>query len=182
MTYANNPAYKLEAEHEDYRIYTPVNIMEGYSTSRYIEAMNQQIYAQAGATKEVLAQCMDEIILKCNLIENIRTTKTDIAALAQSIKYRLAYPVDQHCIIRMGCTLSFLECEDGSEPAAFTSVWQQKKEKLAFTVQPLYDFFLSWGHDNLRQSVKAYDTSIDLDYFHNRTLTLNSLTEQSKTQ
>lgn len=181
MTYTNNPAYKLEAEHEQYHIYTPVNIMEGYSTSRYIQATNQQIYANAGATREILDQCMDEIILKCNLAENIRTTKTDIANLATSIKYRLKYPVDEHCIIRMGCTLSFLEYDGQSEPPEYNSVWQQKKESLAFSVPALYTFFLTWGHANLRQSLQAYDTLIGMNYFQERDQAIRSLIEPSKT-
>ncbi len=183
MTYANNPAYTLAAEQGIYKIYVPVNPADGYHTSRYVEALNQQIYSQAGANKELLESVMDDMIARCNKATNTDTLRTDIAALANSIKYRLKYPVDQHCAIRMGAILSFLEYEkDGevfSEPADKCELfWINKKTELALDQPELYTFFLTWGLTNSANYNEALATLTDSEYFIKRTEAIRSLLPQ----
>jgi len=38
----------------------------------------------------------------CNDEKNMKTLRTDVATLANNIKYRLSYPVDEDCALRMG--------------------------------------------------------------------------------
>lgn len=181
--YANNPSYQLATTEGIYNIYIPVNPADGYHTSRYVEALNQRTYSEAGATKDVLAGVMDDMIGRCNKTIDTETLRTDIAALANSIKYRLKYPVDQHCAIRMGAILSMLEYEkDGaliSEPADKCEIfWIQKKVDLAMDYPALYTFFLTWGLTNSANYNEALDTLNDSEYFSKRTEAIKSLLPQ----
>lgn len=192
--YTNNPAYKLELQTDTVRIFTPVQTTDGYHTTRYIEAINQQIYNNAGATREVLDEVMAAIIGICN-DEKEREWRTKIGALAESIKYRLKYPVDQHCAVRMGCILSFME-EDVqpvnvnaphgasishqtlSEPHDKVEyLWLEKKMKLAFEDSKFYDFFLTWGIVNTPKYNEASDILNDSEYFVKRMQVIQSLTK-----
>lgn len=177
--YSDNPAYQLQLTTGNYRVYTPVNIMEGYSTQRYVEAINQQIYANSGTNKEVLEDVMNEIIKRCNDDRN-KSIRTEIGALAQSILYRIEYPVDQHCAVRMGAILSFVEHDiEGktiAEPAdKIETVWLKKKEELAFSNDEAYTFFLTWGIVNTPTYKEVFDFTNALEYFRIRTEALRSL-------
>lgn len=186
--YKNNPNYKLELEHNGVRVYTPVNIMEGYSTQRYVEAMNQQIFSNSGATSDVLKTVMTEILERCNDDKN-KEIRTQIGALAQSILYRLDHPVDMHCAIRMGAILSFIEEDrvvpnETDKPDLITycepedkieTLWLDKKVNLAMTDTKFYDFFLSWGIANTPKYNEHLDTLNDSEYFAKRMITIQSL-------
>lgn len=165
---ANNPAYQLQHEANGLKVYIPTNIMEGYHTSRYIEANNQIIYADAGATAQTLEYAMDEIIKRAN-DRQWESARTDIAGIAQSIKYRLKYPVDNLCAIRMGAILCFAE-ENGVEedPDTCLSFWLEKKMTYAMKYPEWYSFFLTWGVSNLEQYRNRLDTLSGLDYFQKR--------------
>jgi hypothetical protein len=178
--YKDNPAYKLEREDGIHFIYTPVNIAEGYHTSRYVAALNQEVYAASGANKEVLQELMNEIILRCNKPSENDTLRTDIAAIAQNVIYRTQYPVDHLCAVRMGTVLTFMEViEDGkvlSEPSDKVDLlWQQKKETLALEDGNFYDFFLALGGANLKTYEPHYDILTDMDYSMNRKMILDML-------
>ena len=179
--FKDNPAYKLEVETDGVRIYTPVNIADGYHTARLVEATNQQIYSGAGATRDTLAEAMDMILLRCNKEFKTDTLRTDVANIATTIKYRLQYPVDQHCSIRMGAILSFMETELSSEPTdKVMDFWIEKKVKLAFENPEMYSFFLSWGIINTPLYNNHLDTLNDLDYFNKRMGTIKSLLPTSQ--
>lgn len=171
--YAGNPKYELKAQLGNYKVYLPTNTMEGYSTQRFVEAINQQIYSNAGANRDVLEQVMNIIVEKCNKEKVDNTLRTDISALANSILYRLKYPVDQHCAIRMGAILCFVEeeTETGvvSEPEEkIETVWLNKKVSLAFTSDEAYRFFLTLGIANTEKYKEHFDTLNDLEYFSKR--------------
>lgn len=182
--FQNNAAYELVHQAGKYRVYTPVNFQDGYHMSRYVEAINQQIYSNAGATRDVLESIMDEILARCNKELHPDNFRTDIAALANNIKYRLKYPVDQHCAIRMGAILSFMEYEaqDGAtiseQPDKMEFHWLQKKVQLAMDMPELYSFFLTWGISNTPRYREALDTSNEADFFLKRDETLRSLMPQ----
>lgn len=190
MLHRDNPALQLAFEADNVRIYTPMNIAEGYHTSRYVEALNQQIYSNAGATKETLRMVLEDMILRCNKQADTDTLKTDIAALANSVLYRLKYPVDQHCAIRMGAILSFMEYDiiENEQPKTISEdvdkcqiFWTQKKEQLAMNNPDAYAFFLDWGVSNTATYKEAFDSLNDSDYFLKREQEIASLMPQPKT-
>lgn len=169
------------------RFYVPVNPATGYHTSRYVEVLNQQIYANAGSTKETLQAVMEDIILRCNKQLEKETFRTDIASLANSILYRLKYPVDQHCAIRMGAILCFMEHDIivdeklttySEDPDKCEIQWLQRKERLALTDPEAYAFFLQMGVANTPQYKEAYDTLNGSDYFLTRDRTIAELMPQ----
>jgi len=191
MTFKNNPEYELKHECDGgkTRFYVPVNVATGYHTCRYVEALNQQIYAGAGATKETLQSVMDDIILRCNKQFDKDTFRTDIASLANSILYRLKYPVDQHCAIRMGAILTFIEydvIEDevvrtySEDPNKCEVSWLHRKERLAMNDSDAYAFFLQWGIVNTPSYKEASDTLNDSDYFLKREETIAAMQPQKK--
>lgn len=167
-------------EKEGYNFYIPAQTTE-YHTSRLVEASNQQIYANAGANAEVFEAIADDIILRSNTQMNKETFRSDVAILANQIKYRKKYPVDQHCAIRMGAILSFIE-EDKDEPTFSEDpnkvqlLYQQRKETLAFDNPELYTFFLTWGSENIPIYKEHFATSIDMEYFSKRMDAIRSLT------
>lgn len=175
----NNPAYTLAKEVDQYRIYIPTQETE-YSTIRHVEATKQATYAAAGANEEVIQAHLQAILDRCNAANSFEGFKTDVTSITQALMYRTKYPVDQHCGVRMGCILSFLEYEEGEithseDPAKADFVWQQKKEQLAFKHQELYDFFLSWGAANVPKWSTHLDSLQEREYLLNRMTTLRSM-------
>jgi hypothetical protein len=175
MTFKDNPDFKCEFDNGKIQVYIPAEL-SSYHTQRYVAAMAQQIYSEAGATKDVLSAIMDNIIAICN-DKDTKTAKTDIAVLANNIKYRLQYPVDEDCAIRMGAILSFMEGED---PNTISDIWTRKKVQLAHENQDLYTFFLTLGIVNTPEYKERLDTSIDMEYFNKRREVLAQLQPMSK--
>lgn len=180
-----NKSYTLQKELGNVRIYTLTNTMELHTT-RYVELLNQQIYSSSGANKDILEQTMNEILTRCNDMKNQKTFRTDVAALANSVLYRLKYPVDQHCAIRMGAMCCFYEedilNQDGSvysvlseDKPQFDAFFQQKKEMLALSNPEWYSFFLSLGIVNTPQYNTLLDTLTDTDYFRKREETIQAI-------
>lgn len=178
--------YRLEGTFDKYHIYTPVNIAEGYHLSRKVQADNQIIYSNAGATSEQLNMAMDAILEYCNSTGKL--DRTNIAVIANDIKYRLKYPVDEHCAIRMGCVLSFVEWTEpakvnggnieaptrtiSEDPNKYDAFFTDIKFDLAMNNPDAYAFFLSWGIANTPTYREASDISISMDYFRKRKETL----------
>lgn len=176
----DNIEYTLLLTHAGYNFFIPAQTTE-YHTSRLVEASNQQIYANAGGNAEVFEAIANDIIFRANKQLNVDTFRTDAALLAQQIKYRKKYPVDQHCAIRMGAILSFIE-EDketpvfSEDPNKMNLLFQQRKEELAFLHPELYTFFLTWGVENIPTYKEHFTTLTDMDYFSKRMATIRGLT------
>lgn len=175
--------YKLEATFDGVSFYTPINVADGYHTSRYVAALNQQIYSQAGATKDVLKEIMDEIVLRCNKSFDKDTFRTDVALLASNVLYRLKHPVDEHCAIRMGCLLTFAEYLNVGEYVTENTdrvdlFWEAKKETIAMNNPDAYAFFLQLGIVNTPQYSSHLNTLNEPDYFSNRAAALKVLYPQ----
>lgn len=170
--YKNNPDFELAFEVDNYRIYKAVDITKEIHTIRYIEAVNQEIYNRAGATKEVLEQAMNEIITRCNEV-NFKTARTDIAAIANSVVYRLKYPVDEHCALRMGHILTFMEFDKDGETIsednkATTIFWMNRKFELSMNNPDVYAFFLTMGMVHSQTYNAHLNTLTDSTYFQDR--------------
>lgn len=195
--------YKLEGTFGKYRIYTPVNIAEGYHVSRKVQADNQIIYSNSGTTKEQLEKAMTYILECCNATGKF--DKTNIAVIANDILYRLKHPVDEHCAIRLGAILSFVEWDESQpiqdskldtalsnadihgiksvrtiteNPLIYDAFYTRIKEDLAMNDPQAYSFFLTWGVVNTPTYREALDISTSTDYFRKRMEALQSLTPQ----
>lgn len=175
--------YTKVATFDEYDIYVPVNIADGYHTSRYVEAINQQIYASAGATKEVIEAIANDLISRVNKQLELTTFRSDVASLANNLLYRLKNPVDQHCAIRLGCVLTFAEyVNDGKiiseDPDRTEIFWMAKKEALAMHNPDAYAFFLQTGIINIEAYKNQSSILNDINYFQNRDQSLAALTPQ----
>lgn len=176
MNFKNNPDYKccftLKREgKEDVRFYEMAAKGE-YHISRYVAASAQNIYSASGITADMLNGIMDKIIEMCNSKDIITTIKTDIAMLANQIKYRTKYPLDELCAIRMGAVYTFMEGED---PNSVKDNWTQAKVTYALDNPDLYTFFLHKGIAFTPSYRELSEVLNDSEYFKNRALTLHSL-------
>ncbi|WP_276135030.1 hypothetical protein [Polluticoccus soli] len=181
----NNPKYKevFHSKVHDLRFYMPEDVASGYHLSRYVAAGAQNIYSAGGATKDLLGAMMDKMLELCNDEKNVKSLRTDIATLANNIKYRLKYPVDEDCALRMGAIYSFVEDEN---PDTTEDYWTRRKLVLAKgdatqNISPdpdLYAFFLSIGMPYTPSWSELLPGSIGSSYFSQRTETLNALQPQ----
>lgn len=180
--FADTSIYKLELEVNGIRIYTMLDAKH-YHTSRIVQWHSQNIYATAGADKSIIQSIADEMIKLCNSDKPVSSFRTDIGLLAQNLKYRTQYPVDELCALRIGAILSFMETETESEdPDRCLHFWIDKKVKLAQENPDLYTFFLSWGVANQPEYNGAIGTSQDLDYLITRRQILATMIPDSMKQ
>lgn len=171
--YKDNPEYTREYVSGKYSIYIPTNIATGYHERRKIEATVQAIYSNAGATRDVLEHLTSKMLEIIN--EGGKTAMSDVAVLLNNIQYRLKYPIDQHCAVRMGAILSFLEIEDAEglvisheDANNPQSHWLSKKLELADSDPDMYTFFFTWGFANTEAYRQQPDILTDMTYFRTR--------------
>lgn len=162
--------YRLVYELEDIRLYAPI-LASDYHLTRSIEANNQMTYAIMGITKDVLKLHVNEVIRLINEGDN-KTLRSDLAVLAQSLNYRMQYPVDEMAAVRLGATLCFFEDEN---PNDVHPVHTQRKEDLARKHPDLYAFFLNMGIESMEEYKNALNTSDQEVYLKNRRETLTTL-------
>lgn len=182
----SNPAYIKVFSYDRYSFYLDSADQELHA-SRYVEALRWNDYANAGITDTLLDQLMDEVLLRCNTTMEAKTFKTDIAAIALNVKYRLKYPVDQHCAIRMGCILTYMEYEHegkviAEDPTKASTFWLEKKMSLALEVPEVYDFFINTGINALPKYKELWPSLAPTSYFVNRDQMINSLSPQPLTK
>lgn len=178
--YANNPKYTEVYRFGNYVFYQPTDITSGYHDRRYVEAYHQQIYANSGATAEILETITDKMIELCNTELKNANLRTDLALLAQNIRFRLKNPVDEHCAIRQAAILLF--CETGAsaeDPDTIEQVWTDRKVKLALDNPSVYTFFLTLGVACIPKYSELWPTLTE-DYFIKRETTLKSLWPEEK--
>lgn len=178
--YKDNPAYTCEYAAGRHKLYIPENIATGYHERRKIEATVQAIYSNAGTTKDTLQLLTDKMLEVIN--EGGKTALSDVAVLINNIQYRLNYPIDQHCSVRMGALLCFLEIESpegdviSSERADLPeSHWLEKKMQLADSDPDMYSFFFTWGFANTEAYRQQPDILTDTTYFRTRQEMLTNL-------
>lgn len=185
--FAENTKYRevFHSSVHNLRFYMPSDAANGYHMSRYVAAGAQNIYAAGGATKELLSTMMDKMLELCNDEKNLKTLRTDIATLANNIKYRLRYPVDEDCALRMGAIYTFVE---GEEPDTTEDYWTSRKVAMAKgdmaqNIKPdpeLYTFFLSIGIPFTPAWNGQLSTLNNTKYFNQRKDMLNGLMAQPK--
>lgn len=184
-TYKNDPAYKevFHSEVHNITLYMPEDVANGYHMSRYVAAGAQNIYAAGGATKDLLSAMMDKMLELCNDEKNVKNLRTDIATLANNIKYRLRYPVDEDCALRMGAIYTLAEGEDPEQTEDFWTnrkiAWAKGDATQQIAPDPeLYAFFLSIGIVSTPAWKELSDTLTDTNYFKARKENLNALMPQ----
>lgn len=170
MNFKDNPEYVQVFHSDSITLYAPAETKD-YHISRYIAGNAQNIYSSCGVNREMLLAFMDEIITKCN-DKKETTVRTDVGILANNIKYRLKYPVDEDCAIRMAAIYTFM---DGEDPDKVNNVFTEAKIKAAHADPELYSFFLTEGI-KLTPNWKEYEQDlIDTEYFQKRKLQLKTL-------
>lgn len=185
IIYKDDPAYKeiFHSAVHNIRLYMPQDPANGYHMSRYVAAGAQNIYAAGGATRELLGAMMDKMLELCNDEKNVKHLRTDIATLANNIKYRLRYPVDEDCALRMGAIYTFAQGEDPNTTedhwTARKLAWAKGDTAQGIPPDPeLYRFFLSIGISSTPAWKEQQDTLSDLSYFRIRSSNLEGLQPQ----
>lgn len=175
MKHADNPKLTLALESLGYKFYTH-NSVEDYHLTRKLEAERHIIYANAGATRELIQAICKEIIERANR-DNFRTARTDIAVLANNLLYRTSKPVDEHCAMRMGAIMTFISSDTVEEDINSSGAdWLPIKEELAMKDPNVYSFFLITGIALIPEYRRLADTLQIQDYFRSRREDLAGLT------
>lgn len=180
MTFEGNTDYKVIFKSEVHGIsfYAPAQGSD-YHMSRYVAAGAQNIYSASGITKELNEKILKQILSITNKERNSDTLKTDIGVLINNLLYRMRYPVDEDCALRMGAIYCFMEGED---PDKVNPVTTERKIALCkgdgtTTHDPdLYTFFLTLGVMYTPAWKELDKDLINTDYFRNRREALNGLT------
>ena len=172
--------FRFLNEFGGHRFYVPTDIENGYHLSRFVQVQRQALYSSSGATPEVFKRCMDAILDLCNNNGEIKHRFTDIASIANMIKYRLDYPIDEHCSVRMGAILCFVEWDNGEgvvseNPDTFTQFFMDRKMDLALNNPDVYAFFLTLGVSNTPTYREHLNILEDNDYFQKRNQVLKTL-------
>lgn len=141
--FKNNPAFaKVYEMKSGVKLYAHAQSSEVH-VSRFVAANAQNIYSGAGATKEFLSAIIEKMLDLVNDDKsNTKRIKSDISVMCNNIRYRLQYPVDEDCLIRMGALYTYLEGED---PDKVLDSFTNKKMQYAKEDSGLYDFFILLG-------------------------------------
>jgi len=183
MMFKDNAEYvsAYYSEIHQKHVYLPVDSVNGYHLSRYVAAGAQDIFSQSGATKEFIRHIAEAIKEICNNERDRNSLRTDIGTLMDNLLYRLQYPVDELCAVRMGAIYCFI---DGENPDNCQDLWTQQKVTLAVgdterKIQgdpDLYSFFLTLGVQSTPSYMESCELLINMEYIMNRRQILEGLT------
>lgn len=148
--YKDNPEFTLQFESkmfdisgnelkegaEPLRYYSYTNIAN-YHMSRYMAANAQNQYSSAGITPDVMNAICDKMIQSVN-----EKKLADCAVLANNLKYRSKYPVDEHASLRMAMIYNFVDRE---QPDKCENHWTEWKLQKVLAEPEAYSFFLPIG-------------------------------------
>ena len=150
MSFKNNPKFKTQFVSKKFdvsgeplkkgvqplRYYSYTNISD-YHMSRYLAANAQNMYSSSGITPEIMNAICDK------MIQSVNDKKlSDVAVLANNLKYRTKYPVDEHAILRMAMIYTFVDNED---PDRCENHWTEWKLQKILAEPEAYSFFLPIG-------------------------------------
>lgn len=177
----NDANYKLvyESKVHGKSFYVPSNLSD-YHLSRQMAGNAQNIYGSGGATKDVLDFLMDKMLDMLNNPTEISRLRTDLATICNNIKYRLRYPVDEECGLRLGAIYVFIE---GENPNVYSLSYTKQKEMLAkgdvqAGLEPdpdLYTFFLTMGIGSMESWQNLSEDLKSLEYLSERNKILKSM-------
>lgn len=170
--YENNPGFQEIYRKDETVLYAPVQTAS-YHMSRYVAAGEQNIYSASGATKEYLDKLTGQMLDIVNTGSKDRII-SDIAVLCNNLRYRMKYPVDADCAIRMAAIYAILPDEPADKCEL---VYINRKLELAQKDPDLYSFFLSMG---VASTPSWKESLMDLEpmneYLKNRAAVLQGLT------
>ncbi|WP_312208291.1 hypothetical protein [Empedobacter sp.] len=174
MTQFNTEKYKVAFEsstlkdknNEPLKFYALKDITQ-YHLSRNVAANAQNIYSEAGLTKEMLKE-----ICK-NMTEAVNKNKLDeVSVWINNIKARMSYPVDEDSALRMAMIYHFI---DGENPETCENHWTEEKLKKVKQDPEAYSFFLPIGLE-FTPSYQQYLMEVSQSYLEQRRMTIRQLT------
>lgn len=178
----NNPLLRevFHSKVHDVKFYAPAEDGK-YHTSRYIAAGHQNIYSASGVTKDFIDNWSEKFLDIVNSENNKDRLRTDAAVMLNNLRYRLKYPVDEDCGLRMGAIYAIAQDEPFE---MLENLHTDRKVKLArgsasekIAPDPeLYTFFLTLGIEFTASWQEYKADIIGTPYFQKRMETLNSLT------
>ena len=181
VIFENNPEFNqvFESKIHGLKFYMPTDISNGYHISRFVAGGAQDIFSNAGTTKEYLREVANQVMDWCNNAK-ISDLRTNIGTMMDNLLYRLQYPVDEYCLLRMGALFCFIEGENPNEVKDF---WTQKKMELALgsheknisSDPDMYAFFLSMGIPFTPSYKESLNILEDMNYLKERAVILQSL-------
>lgn len=177
--YKDNPEFTLQFESkmfdvsgnelkegaEPLRYYSHTNISD-YHMSRYLAANAQNQYSSAGITPEVMNSICDK------MIQSVNDKKiADCAVLANNLKFRSKYPVDEHASLRMAMIYHFVDRE---LPEKCENHWTEWKLSKILAEPEAYSFFLPIGIE-LTPAYSEYSQEISETSLNQRRETLKTM-------
>lgn len=164
MNFKDNPNYTKQITSGGKDYYT-LNQSGEYHVSRYIAGNAQNIFSASGATKELTSAILEQMKDVLNSDKPNNRKVTDCGVLIANLEYRMKYPIDEECAIRMGAIYTFV---DGEDPNKTDDDYTKMKMKAAREDANLYAFFLEWGLINTPAYKELLNITIDMDYFQKR--------------
>ncbi|KAB1228459.1 hypothetical protein [Chryseobacterium viscerum] len=155
----------LKDSEEPLRYYSLVNISD-YHMSRHLAASAQNMYSASGITPTVLNAICDQMIQAVNDKKIV-----DVAVLANNLKYRTKYPVDEHATLRMAMIYSFVDRED---PDKCENHWTEWKLKRILDEPEAYSFFLPVGLE-LTPAYSEFLQEVSLSSLNQRRMMLETM-------
>ncbi|ROI05460.1 hypothetical protein EGI16_03475 [Chryseobacterium sp. G0240] len=163
---------RLKEGDEPLRYYSLTNMSE-YHMSRHLAASAQNMYSAAGITPTVINSICDQMIQAVNDKKIV-----DVAVLANNLKYRTKYPVDEHATLRMAMIYSIVERED---PDKCENHWTEWKLKRILDEPEAYSFFLPIGLE-LTPAYSEYLQEVSLNSLNQRKTMLESMQPSTSEQ
>lgn len=161
----NTNGEQLKAGDEPLRYYSLANISD-YHMSRHLAASAQNMYSAAGVTPTVLNAICDQMIQAVNDKKIV-----DVAVLANNLKYRTRYPVDEHATLRMAMIYSFVDRED---PDKCENHWTEWKLKRVLDEPEAFSFFLPIGLE-LTPAYSEYLQEVSQNSLNQRRQMINTM-------
>lgn len=178
--HAGNPVFRelFHSSVHNARFYAPADGESGYHISRVVGAQSIDLYAQSGATREVLEAITKALETLFEDESSKAKIRTDGTLLVQNLRYRLKYPVDEDCMIRLGAVLTFMESDTYGTEAhdSLNPRTTEQKVGMAKSDPDLYAFFLTLGATNMPAYKDFSDICLDPQYLNQRREVLRSLT------
>lgn len=150
---------------EPLRYYAYTDLTQ-YHMSRYVASNAQNLYSSAGITPDMINTICDKMIQAVN-----NNKLADVAVLANNLKYRTKYPVDEHAILRMAMIFMFVEGEDPNKHEPHWTEWKLQK---VLAEPEAYSFFLPIGLE-FTPAYKEYYGEVSQTSLLQRREALNSM-------
>lgn len=181
MQYKDNPAYQVAftafkgQTDKEVHFYTPKDVMNGYHMSRKIAGQVQDMFGASGITRDLLSDLFEQMEQVINSDEKNAQIRTKLSNLIANGKYRMKYPVDEMCALRMAALYLFIEGEDPNTVAPYIT---EQKVKIALSDPDAYAFFLTIGTEFMPSWNELNQSLKDADYLRTRNEMINMFSQK----